>query len=189
MREGDDERCSTYSGLERALPVLIPTDALVAGAFYLLSIFAILGALGVVLARRVFHSALFLVVALASVAGIFIILGADFLGVVQVVVYIGAIMVLILFGIMLTPQQVSMPSLGGPGQVVAGAAIALIILVGSVAVAVSSRWPRSTAAPLDLPTTETIGRGLLTTYALPFEVASILLLVAMIGAIVVARED
>ncbi len=169
--------------------MLIPTDALVAAAFYLFSLTAIVGALGVVLARRVFHSALFLVVALASVAAVFVILGADFLGVVQILVYIGAIMVLILFGIMLTPQEVSMPSLGGPGQVFAGAVIALIILVGAIAVGVTSRWPRSNAAPLDLPTAETIGRGLLTTYALPFEVASILLLVAMIGAIVVARED
>jgi NADH-quinone oxidoreductase subunit J len=169
--------------------MVIPTEAIVAAAFYFFALFAIVGALGVVLARSVFHSALFLVVSLASVAGVFVILGADFLGVVQILVYVGAIMVLIIFGIMLTPHEVTMPSIGGPGQVFAGAAIALIVLGGTVAVAVGSRWPRSSGAPIDVPTTETIGLGLLGTYALPFEVASILLLVAMIGAIVVARED
>jgi NADH-quinone oxidoreductase subunit J len=169
--------------------MVIPTEALVAGSFYIFSVIAIVGALGVVLARRVFHSALFLVLSLAAVAAIFVILGADFLGVVQVLIYVGAIMVLILFGIMLTPQEISLPSLGGRGQVVAGAIIAGVILVGATAVAVTNPWPRSSAAPLDIPTAETIGVGLMTTYALPFEVASILLLVAMIGAIVVARED
>jgi NADH:ubiquinone oxidoreductase subunit 6 (subunit J) len=169
--------------------MVIPTDALIAGSFYLFSTIAIIGALGVVIARRVFHSALFLVVALAPGAAFVVILGADFLGVVQILVYVGAIMVLILFGIMLTPHEVSLPSLGGRGQVAAGAIIAGVILAGSTAVAVTNRWPRSSAAPVDIPTTETIGTGLLTTYALPFEVASILLLVAMIGAIVVARED
>jgi NADH:ubiquinone oxidoreductase subunit 6 (subunit J) len=169
--------------------MVVPTEALVAGAFYLFSAIAIIGALGVVLARRVFHSALFLVVALAAVAAVFVILGADFLGVVQILVYVGAIMVLILFGIMLTPQEVELPAFGGKGQAAAGAIIAGIVLAGSVAVAVTTRWPGSSAAPIDVPTTELIGTGLLTTYALPFEVASILLLVAMIGAIVVARED
>jgi NADH:ubiquinone oxidoreductase subunit 6 (subunit J) len=169
--------------------MVVPTDALVAGAFYLFSAITIIGALGVVIARRVFHSALLLVMALAAVAGVFVILGADFLGVVQILVYVGAIMVLILFGIMLTPHEVTLPSLGGRGQVAAGAIIAGVVLGGSMAVAVTNRWPRSSAAPVDVPTTETIGIGLLNAYALPFEVASILLLVAMIGAIVVARED
>jgi NADH-quinone oxidoreductase subunit J len=176
------------AGVEAPL-MLIPTDALIAAAFYLFALITIAGALGVVLARRVFHSALFLVVSLASVAAIFVILGADFLGVVQILVYVGAIMVLILFGIMLTPNEVNVPSIGGPGQVFAGAAIAAVVLIGTIAVVVWSRWPSASTAPIDLPTTETIGRGLLSTYALPFEVASILLLVAMIGAIVVARED
>jgi NADH:ubiquinone oxidoreductase subunit 6 (subunit J) len=106
-----------------------------------------------------------------------------------VLIYVGAIMVLILFAIMLTPHEVTLPSLGGRGQVAAGAAIAVVILAGATMVAVTNRWPRSTSAPLDIPTTWTIGVGLLNAYALPFEVASILLLVAMIGAIVVARED
>jgi NADH-quinone oxidoreductase subunit J len=168
--------------------MVVPTDALVAVAFYLFAAIAVIGALGVVLARRVFHSALFLVVALAAVAAVFVVLGADFLGVVQVLVYVGAIMVLILFGIMLTPQNVELPAMGGKGQVAAGAIIAGIVLAGSVAVAVGSRWPASTAAPIDVPTTELIGTGLLTTYVLPFEVASILLLIAMIGAIVSASS-
>jgi NADH-quinone oxidoreductase subunit J len=167
-----------------------PTEAvIVAGSFYLFSVVAILGALGVVLAQRVFHSALFLVVSLAAVAAVFIILGADFLGVVQILIYVGAIMVLILFAIMLTPNEVLVPSFGGRGQVAAGAIISVLILAGTAAIAVTNPWPRSSAAAIDVPTTETIGVGLLNQYVLPFEVASILLLVAMIGAIVVAREE
>jgi NADH-quinone oxidoreductase subunit J len=167
----------------------IPADFLIAAAFYVLAAAAIGGAIGIILARGIFRSALFLIMSLAAVAAIFVILGADFLGAVQVLIYVGAIMVLIIFGIMLTPGHVELRDVGGPGQTAAAIFVAgAVFLVTAVVVGVSA-WPRSTLVPMDVPTTELLGRALFSTYALPFEIASILLLVAMIGAIVIARED
>jgi len=167
----------------------IPVEFLVAGGFYTFAALAVAGAIGLILARRVFHSALFLVLTLSSVAAELVILGADFLAAVQVLVYVGAIMVLIIFGIMLTPQQVELPDIGGPGQALAGVLVAGAILIVSTVVIATSRWPRSTPTPMDKSTTETIGHGLFNAFVLPFEIASILLVVAMIGAIVIAREE
>jgi len=169
--------------------VLIPTDFLLAGAFYTFAATSIVGAIGIIRARGIFRSALFLVLTLASVAAIYVTLGADFLGAVQVLVYVGAIMVLIIFGIMLTPQQVELPDIGGPGQAAAAAFVAVALFAIATIVITTSQWPRSTSAAIDVATTQVIGTGLFTTYVLPFEIASLLLLVAMIGAIVIAREE
>ncbi len=169
--------------------MLIPIDAIVAGVFYTLAAAAIAGAIALIVAKKIFHSALFLTLTLGSVAGTYVILGADFLAAVQVLVYVGAIMVLIIFGIMLTPQNVELPDIGGTGQAMAGTIVSVAIFVAAAGVLITSAWPRSSATPIDVPTTQTIGVGLLTTHALPFEIASVLLLLAMIGAIVIARED
>ncbi len=165
------------------------TDLLVAGGFYTFAAVALVGAVGLILARDIFHSALFLVLTLASVAAVYVILGADFLGAVQVLIYVGAIMVLIIFGVMLTPQQVNLPDARGPGQAIAGLVLALALFVTAAAVILASDWPHSTSTPTDVATTEVIGRNLFNAYVLPFEIASLLLLVAMIGAIVIAREE
>ena len=169
--------------------MLIPTEALIAGGFYTFALTAMVGAIGLVMARRVFHGALFLTLTLFSVAAEFVILGADFLAGAHVLVYVGAIMVLILFGIMLTPQQVEITHMsngarGAAAWLVAGA---IFIVIG--AVIITSQWPRSVAQPMDVPTTSIIATQLFGPYVLPFEIASVLLLIAMIGAIVIARED
>jgi NADH-quinone oxidoreductase subunit J len=169
--------------------VLIPTDLLVAGGFYTFAVAALAGAVGLIVARNVFHSALFLVVTLGSVAGVFVILGADFLAAVQILVYVGAVMILILFAVMLTPLRAPTPTLTSPGQAIAGIAIAILVFGATAATLLTARWPHAGQAPINVPTTEAIGRSLLTTFVLPFEIASVLLLVAMIGAIVIARED
>lgn len=169
--------------------MLIPTEFLVATGFYTFALGAVGGAIGLIVARNVFHSALFLVVTLGSVAGVFVILGADFLAAVQVLIYIGAVMILVLFALMLTPQTSLVPNLTSPGQSLAGIAVAGGVLVVTAATLLTAQWPRAGAQPIDLPTTDQIGTSLFTTFALPFEIASVLLLVAMIGAIVIARED
>jgi len=169
--------------------VLIPTDLLIAVVFYVFSAAAIAGAIGIILARGIFRSALFLILTLASVAAVYVTLGADFLGAVQVLIYVGAIMVLIIFGIMLTPQTVELPDIGGPGQTAAAIFVAAALFAVAGAVVATSRWPLASPTPIDRPTTELIGFGLFSTYVLPFEIASILLLIAMIGAIVIAREE
>jgi NADH:ubiquinone oxidoreductase subunit 6 (subunit J) len=169
--------------------MLLPIDLLVAGGFYTFAALAIVGALGAVMGRRIFHSALFLTAMLGSVAATYVALGADFLAVVQILVYVGAIMVLIIFGIMLTPQNVELPEVVGGGKGAAAGAVAVVVLLASAGALLSSAWPWSNPNPIDVPTAQTIGIALLTTRGLAFEVASVLLLLAMIGAIVIARED
>jgi NADH:ubiquinone oxidoreductase subunit 6 (subunit J) len=164
------------------------TETIATIAFWVFSIATIVGGLGVVAARRVFHSALFLAVALTSTAAIYVLLSADFLAAVQILVYAGAIVILVLFAIMLTPQSVELPSFAPGGQQFAGAVMALGLLGLIVAAIATSPWPLA-AQPLDTPTTGLIGTDLLTTYMFPFELASLVLLVAMIGAILLARED
>jgi NADH-quinone oxidoreductase subunit J len=164
------------------------TEVIAGIACWVLSITALVGAFGTVMARRIFHNALFLVVALGSVAGLYVLLSADFLAVVQILVYTGAIVILLLFAIMLTPQQVELPSFAPGGQLVAAWMVSAALFLLVVAVVLSTAWP-VTPTPLDRPTTLAIGRDMLTTYAFPFELASILLLAAMIGAILLARED
>ena len=165
-------------------------ELLTAVGFYILAALALAGALGLIIASNVFHDALFLVLTLGSVAGIFVILGADFLAVVQVLIYVGAIMILILFGIMLTPQIGTLPNTGRPGQIAAGITGAAAVLVTILGVITTAVWPRASAASIDLPTgtTALLGTSLFGSFALPFEVASVLLLIAMIGALVIARE-
>jgi len=169
--------------------MLLPTDLLVAIVFYGVAALSIAAGLGVVLARGIFHSALFLTAMLGSVAGAYVVLGADFLAAVQILVYVGAIMVLIIFGIMLTPRSVEIQEAGGQGQAVSGTVVAVAIFIVSAGVLTAGVWPKLSPTPTDVPTTPAIGIGLLTTFGLPFELASVLLLLAMIGAIVVARED
>jgi NADH-quinone oxidoreductase subunit J len=168
---------------------LTSIDFLVAGAFYTFGLLAIAGAIGVVVAPRVFHSALFLIMTLGAVAAEFVLLGADFLAVVQILIYVGAIMVLILFGIMLTPQQVELKDVGPATRTVAAVVVAAAIFLITAVVVVTSQWPNSVATPIDVPTATIIGERLFGPYVLPFEIASVLLLIAMIGAIVIARED
>lgn len=164
------------------------TDVIAAIAFYVFAITAIAGALGTVAARRIIHSALFLVVALGSVAAIYVLLSADFVATVQVLVYTGAIVILLLFAIMLTPQQVELPAFAPVGQRFAAGVVAVGLLALIGATILTGPWPVA-AVPLDRPTTQELGRAMLTTFVFPFELASLVLLVGMIGAILLARED
>jgi NADH-quinone oxidoreductase subunit J len=142
----------------------------------------------VVSIKNLIRAALALTTVLGGVATMYALLGADFLAVAQLVVYIGAIMVLIIFAIFMTPGQVDVPGLVGRGQRLGAALVALAVGVISVAVVITTPW-RQREVLLDIPTAEAIGGLMLTRYVLPFEIASILLTVALIGAIVIARED
>lgn len=160
----------------------------VAVLFYLVAALAVLGGLGMVASGNMVRSALSLVLALASVAIIYLLLSADFLAMVQVLVYVGAIMILMLFAIMLTPGQVELPAVAEQGQRAAAAIVALAIGGISLFAIFSHPW-RLRAEPLDINTSETLGELLMGKYVLPFEIASLLLTAGMIGAIVIARED
>jgi NADH:ubiquinone oxidoreductase subunit 6 (subunit J) len=164
------------------------TDVFVAIAFYVTAIAMIAGAVGMVLNRDMIRSAMLLVLVLCGVAAMYVLLSADFLAVAQVLVYVGAIMILMLFAIMLTPNQLDLPGGSPQAQRVSAALVALAVGALSVGVVVSHPW-NLRATPLNMETADTIGQLLLTTYVLPFWIASVLLTVGLVGAIVIAREE
>ncbi len=138
--------------------------------------------------RNLIRAALALTTVLGGVALMYALLGADFLAVAQLVVYVGAIMVLIIFAIFMTPGQIDTPGLVGQGQRIGALLVAIAVGVISVWVVIFTPW-RVRGSLLDFPTAESIGGLMLTRYVLPFEIASLLLTVALIGAIVIAREE
>lgn len=156
-------------------------------AFGLLAIIAILSALGVVVLRNVFHAALSLILCFLSVAGIYVTLQADFLAAAQVLIYIGAISILIIIAIMLT-RDVAQGSPSNRLRLPALFAGALFFVVVTYAV-INTRWQIASDLP-DAPTTAAIGDRLFGGggFILPVEIAPLLLLAAIIGAIVLVRE-
>src|SRR5712692_10897681 len=132
--------------------------------------------------KNLIRAALALTTVLGGVALMYALLGADFLAVAQLSVYIGAIMVLIIFAVFMTPGQIDVPGLVGRGQRVGALLVAASVGAISIWVVISTPWKvRDTL--LDIPTAEAIGGLMLTRYVLPFEIASLLLTVALIGAI------
>ena len=185
--------------------------------FWILSVMAVVGALGVVMVPDLFRAALLLIVVFIAVAGFFILLSAEFLAVVQVLIYVGAIAILIIFAVMLTrdvqhgnlPNRMQMPA----------AVLAALLFAALVAVAVDTQWeflPAEQQERVDLVQTsavttltgdvlteagitspeeqsevQTAGLAdlLISDYVLPFEAVSVLLLAALIGALVLVRPN
>lgn len=185
--------------------------------FWILSVMAVVGALGVVMVPDLFRAALLLIVVFIAVAGFFVLLSAEFLAVVQVLIYVGAIAILIIFAVMLTrdvqhgnlPNRMQMPA----------AVLAALLFAALVAVAVDTQWeflPAEQQERVDLVQTSAVttltgdvlteagitgpeeqaevqNAGLadllISDYVLPFEAVSVLLLAALIGALVLVRPD
>ena len=163
--------------------------------FYSLAAFILGFGVLVVTARNTVHSVLFLVANFLCVAVVYVMLGAEFLAVIQILVYAGGIVVLYLFVVMLVNLR-RMPDapLDTRRQSRTGFALAAVMLAEISAILVYSSAHGSPAAPPPLPATaagntETVGMLLYTDYLVPFEVASMLLLVAMIGAILLAKKE
>jgi NADH-quinone oxidoreductase subunit J len=157
-------------------------------AFAVIAAVGSISAIAVVTARNVVHAALYLVVALLSVGATFLLLGAEFAGWVQILIYVGAIVILFLFGLMLTKAPIGRDTLDNAHRwvgllVAAGVFAGLVFLIQG-------------AFPLDSPpfevfraTTGGVGESMFRDFVLPFEAISFLLLAALIGAIVLARKD
>jgi NADH-quinone oxidoreductase subunit J len=165
------------------------------GLFYFFAGLAVVSAILVVTRRNAVHSAIFLVTALLATAGIFLQLHAEFLFIVQVILYVGGIMVLFVFVIMLVNLDVSVRQMRFNRMWVVGLLLALAL---GAQVYMVFQYARNggasffTMTPPDVsqlePNTELVGRALFSDYMLPFEIASILLLVSMIGAVVMAKK-
>ena len=156
--------------------------------FYVLAAITVAGAASVALSRNILYSALGLLAALLGTGALYVFLSADFLAVTQLLVYIGGVLVLILFAVMLTNRitdvEVSNKSLG------AGGGLALMLATAPVLLFVAVTTPWATRSPGALaPTTRDIGNAFLTKWLLPFELASLILLATLIGAIVIARKE
>lgn len=156
--------------------------------FFLFAGFVVAAALVVVLGRNLVHSAIALIFTFFGVAALYVLLDAEFLAAVQVLLYIGGITVLLLFAIMLTSRLSARGMEIFNEQMIAGALVSggilLVLLYGG--------WYGIRPAgppPPPLDSTTSLGTMFLTTHVLPFEVASVLLLVAMVGAILLARRD
>ncbi len=162
-------------------------QALMYFAFFVLAAVALIGGALVASMRNIMHAALGLLMSFVGVAGLYVLLEAEFVAAVQVLVYIGAIAVLILFAIMLTRGLMTKTLAPENSQWIAGAGLALLLFAVLFFVIIGTNWPvGQTIDTSDL--IPQIGTELVTTYVLPFEAASLLLLAALIGAIVIARE-
>jgi NAD(P)H-quinone oxidoreductase subunit 6 len=158
--------------------------------FLVLSAAVLLGALGVVLLPNIVYSAFLLGGVFLSVAGLYLLLNASFVAAAQVLVYVGAVNVLILFAIMLVNKKENLAPIPGLAlrRVLSGTVCGGLFLL-LLRVAFTTPWALPGPVPVGEEATIRIGEHFFSDYLLPFELASVLLLMAMIGAIVLARRD
>ena len=171
----------------------MPWDVII---FYMIATICVLCAGGVVVVNNPVHSAIFLVLCFFNVAGIFLMLGAEFLAVVQVIVYTGAILVLVLFVLMLVdPDDLPEFHTARPVQRYVGLLLGAILLL-EIGIAIIDRTIRGASGNATAENiaaaggnTQALGRTLYSTYVFPFEIASLVLTVGVIGAIVLAMPE
>jgi NADH-quinone oxidoreductase subunit J len=159
-------------------------------AFAVMAVVGSVAAIRVVTAKNVVHAALYLVVTLLSVGGVYLVLAAEFVAWVQILIYVGAIVILFLFGLMLTKAPIGRDALDNQQRVVA-LIVALGVLAGLVFLLNGAFDWNDPVNAIDAAPTDTleVGSSLFRDYVLPFEAVSFLLLAALIGAVVLARKD
>lgn len=156
----------------------------------ILGVFMLVAALGVVLLSNIVYSAFLLGMVFVSISGLYILLNAGFVAAAQVLVYVGAVNILILFGIMLVNKREDFQPVTNAwiGKAATGAVcLGLFALLSSMVLA--TPWQLSTAAPAGEAAIEIIGQHFFSDFLLPFELASVLLLMALVGAIILARRE
>ena len=156
-------------------------DQVALAPFLVLAIAALGGAVMVVASRNVVHAAFWLLEVMMAVAGLFMLLSAGFLALVQVMVYAGAVSVLVLFTVMLTLRRRE-DAVRSLDLKWGAAGIAAAVLATAFA-AIASFAPQLAKAPAATPGVDAFGRALFTSWSLPFEIASVVLLVALVGAV------
>jgi NADH-quinone oxidoreductase subunit J len=156
--------------------------------FYIFAVITIISAGVVVFSKNIVYSAFSLLFTFSGVAGIYVLLGADFIAITQLLIYVGGILILVIFGVMLTTNatdvEVNTQSLKALPATIVVAVIAALL----VSVMISTKWKQS-ESPTPETTVSEIGVLLLSKYLLPFEIASVVLLVAIMGAVFLARKN
>ncbi len=155
--------------------------------FYLLAILTILPAFWVVLSPNIVHAGFALLFTLFGAAGLYAWMGADFIAVTQLMVYIGGVLVLILFTVMMTRLPQSGRQVHGLDRYVPPAVVSLALMAMLWKVITGTEWASKGLGPVE-PTTAEIGTNFMTNYIFPFEFVSLVLLAAMIGAAILVRE-
>jgi len=171
--------------------LLMPANQVVLTVvFAIFTLMTLGGGLGVVSSRNLFHSAMFLMLSLAGVVGYYVLLDAGFLAAVQLLIYIGAIAILILFAIMLSRGLMAERQSQRNEQWWIALLVAVLTFVVLAVVLWQVDWPVADESALTSPTVaiSRLGQELLGPYVIPFEVASVLLLAALVGAVILARE-
>jgi NADH-quinone oxidoreductase subunit J len=159
-------------------------------AFYVIAVLIVAGAVRVVTCKNVMHAALWLVLVLGGVAAQYILLAAEFVAIAQVLVYLGAIIVLFLFGVMLTRAGTGTDDdLDHKRPARIGAAAIGLALLGLMGYSLWDGFSDTEFGDIMVQRTAQVSDSIFSTYLLPFEVLSVLLLAALIGAIVLARRD
>lgn len=156
--------------------------------FYFFATIAVVSASIVVFSRNIIYSAFSLLFTFFAVAGLYVLLNADFLAVTQLLIYVGGILVLMLFGVMLTHKVVNVDIKTSAMKILPAALITSMIAGTLIGIFTVTDW---NVTPLQTgePTAKAIGEMFMTTWLLPFEVASVILLIALIGAAILARRD
>ena len=157
-------------------------------AFWSLAVVLVGSALAVVLSKNLFHSVLWLALALTGTAGVFLLLEAEFLAAVQLLLYAGGIVTIVVFAIVVTERLVGERITQTNRRITAGAVTSLALI--ALVVNAITRQPLATVRePLPSDLTRTIGESILTRFVLPFELLGVLMLAAMLGAVYFARPE
>jgi len=158
-------------------------------AFFIFAFITIASAFIVVFSRNIIYSAFSLLFTFFGVAGLYVLLYADFLAVTQILIYVGGILVLLLFGVMLTNKVVNVEIKTGTLHTIP-ALVLVAVVAGSLSGLFYSTWKDVATPTTSIQTTsKSIGELLMTSYLLPFEIASVILLVALIGAAMISRKN
>jgi NADH-quinone oxidoreductase subunit J len=164
-------------------------DAATSPVFWLLAAVILASAIAVVSLKNIFHCALALVSALFGVAGIYVLLHAEFLAAAQVLIYVGAVAILMIFAVMLTADLSVRKIVQTNRNALAAFFVCIVFAMGAYVMLRATDIWYTAEGQLPEKNVETVGRLIMTQYMLPFEVVSILLLAALIGAVVLARGE
>ncbi|HTP13626.1 MAG TPA: NADH-quinone oxidoreductase subunit J [Bacteroidota bacterium] len=157
--------------------------------FYLFAVLTLVSAFVVVSSKNIVRSAFSLLFTFFGVSGLYVLLMADFLAITQLMIYVGGILVLLIFGVMLTSRQINVDAKTGTIQTLPAVLIAAAIAGTLIGMFWSTDWLRTGSLPDTMSSGKNIGNLLLSSYVLPFEIASVVLLVALIGAAMIARRE
>ncbi len=156
--------------------------------FYIVAAVTVISSLGVCIARNIVRMAVWLFIALSWIAFLYFLLAATFLGAIQLIVYVGGTLILLIFGVMLTSRSPWVRFDPPKIEIAAAAVVCGALLVTLCIVLCRAVWPATEGAAPGVSVAD-LGRGLLTTYLVPFEVAGVLLMIVMVGAAHLARQE